>query len=229
MAEGTAVDGGAEQVAAGGAGGEAGGGSDFGPIFERFDQLGASVQDIGERVGQFEHLMSSGEEFGFAEEPDLASMLGLGGAGDEYGYEPDAMQAEQAQRVLQLIGQRDQAMQQQLASIGQELADLRLARGAEDLEQRYPELQEPDAARAAVQAATQWAEGVGQPELALNPSVVELVYKASKADERAAAEVPAGGEGFVRLEGGGGAVPAPNQVDDATRIVQAGGGSTAWF
>lgn len=135
--------------------------------------------------------------------------------------EDDGYEEQEAQRLLEeMIEQR---VQQHLSPIQQQQAirDRDNALGA--LEAQYPELADQKIGREVLDAAVEFAEMIGNPELVNHPAfarVVEREYKSRKADERAAQETPAGSRQDVALETGGGAAPQQVDEDDQDRILR---------
>lgn len=146
------------------------------------------------------------------------------GLAELLGEQPQQQQVpDQFAQAIRALAQQRQEDRQEFERLAGFVQQQQLARDAQDLETRYPELRDQQAAQAAVDAAAKFAESVGMPDLAGLPQVVELVYKASKVDAFAASEVPAGGD-HIGLEPGSGAAPVP-QADVAKGILAAGQGS----
>lgn len=92
----------------------------------------------------------------------------------------------------------------------------------------YPEMQDEQFAKPIIARATELArslnpDAVNRPEFV---DLIEAVYKAHVADQRAAREKPAGERKEVVLEGAGGAAPSEPEEDLAARIVAAGNSSS---
>jgi len=115
-----------------------------------------------------------------------------------------------------------QQVQEALKPFLQQQEEQRLNTETATLEEQYPELRDHDTAEAVVSQAEQLAQSLGMPQLGGTPGFVELVYKAGKADERAASETPTGTREEVELEEGTGAAPSIHENDSAMAIVRAG-------
>lgn len=138
-------------------------------------------------------------------------------------YDPEGQLTPEAQqRALdELIDRRVQSKVEQALSPLQEQReeDRRMAEGAA-LEERYPELQDPAVVEPLVAKAIQWAEAMGNPELAREPRLFELVYMAEAGQAARRSETPAGTQGLPLERGGSaGPDPAPQEEDVAGRLV----------
>lgn len=149
-------------------------------------------------------------------------------------YEPDYGQAYEPGQYDTTQGDPYQEQQQAAAQLQAYIAE-QVAQGvqnavtpwmhrqkAEALEQRYPDLQNPDNAARVVQATQQMAQRMGRPELARDPELVELVYLAERARSNAAQETPADGGQGVALEAAGAAHQAEEE-DAGDRMLRAWG------
>lgn len=194
---------------------------DFGPLMEQFDSRFGDItarldalapaeepaEDVDPWVQEYGHLF---------EEPEQEQDLQQQAAGDA-----------QALQALQALAQRTQGQDHAVQQVMQRLEQMELREQATQLMERYPELREQQHATQALEAAAQAAASLGRPELANSPGLVELVYRASRADALAQSGVPAGDE-HVRLEGGGGAAPTPQDENVGQGIVAAMGGGSIW-
>jgi hypothetical protein len=157
---------------------------------------------------------------------------GQGGYPDPYGV--GEMSDQQAQQVLgQMFQQQLAPIQQQMQQLAEQNTQLRqdrqedlLDRGAAELEQKYPDLQDETKANALVEHAGKLAQELGRPDLVGVPSFLELAHKAQLADERAAGETPA--TSSPALESASGASLAGGEDDPRERIKAAGGKSSLW-
>jgi hypothetical protein len=99
---------------------------------------------------------------------------------------------------------------------------------ANQLEQQYPELQDPGKQTEVLAEAQRLAQQMGTPEMVSNPYFFEMAYLSMAARSRAAAEVPAqNADRGVRLEqpgGGGGPVDSGDGPSAQQRIVGAARG-----
>lgn len=100
------------------------------------------------------------------------------------------------------------------------------------LEDKYPELKQPENAEPVLAAAESWAKRLGNPALAYQSSTLEMVYKALRAEEAAQQEKraeSAGREGSeVVLEGAGGANPGGGSGDDIADLIVKMGKPRGW-
>lgn len=134
-------------------------------------------------------------------------------------YEPFQGQEDQgldAQRVQQMI---QQGVQEAVNPILQERQHEQIL----DLEEEFPDLRKPEVAQATLEASQRLAHRLGQPDRAVDPELLRMVYLAERASKRAESEVPAGQEPTVELEAGAAAATQPPQeLSEADRIVAAG-------
>lgn len=114
------------------------------------------------------------------------------------------------------------ALQEHIGPLRSELQNLRMESEAERLTQEFPELGEPETAEKVVGTARQYAELMGQPELANNVAFWRLVYMAGRAAETANSE-DAGMTDAAHLEGAGGAGLAGSQQVDLGKLITDGG------
>lgn len=202
-----APDGGQEQ--------EAAGGLDLSPVLERFDGLQSNVERLQEMVTQF----AGGEEGEGEEQAD-------GGEDDFdasalFEYDDDIDPAQAQQLLAQLVDQRTQAaLDKSLAPLMERVNGIQVGLDAEQLAAKYPALATREGAEPVVAAARELAQALGNPALATNMQVLELIYKAQMADKHAAGERPAGADGQFELERGSGAGPgAGDEPNIAERII----------
>jgi hypothetical protein len=184
----------------------------------------------GQAPGQMPAQQPSGFD---PSNPYAMDPSGQGGYPDPYGV--GEMSDQQAQQVLgQMFQQQLAPVQQQMQQLAdqnkqlmQQHQEFELDRGAEMLEQKYPDLQDETKANALVEHAGKLAQELGRPDLVGVPSFLELAHKAQLADERAAGETPA--TSSPALESASGASLAGGEDDPRERIKNAGGPRSALF
>lgn len=158
---------------------------------------------------------------------------------DDQGFEPDFQQQPYPQQEYQpgqyapdngLVDQQ-QAQAQAMAQLQQYIATqvqqatqpIVIEQKVKELERQYPELADPQNAQKVFNEAVLYAKRMGNPEMARNPELIELVHLAQQARSNAAQETPADdGTNSVHLEGGG-AAPTEPEMDAADRMLQAWG------
>lgn len=209
---GTGGNEGGAAVAAGAAGGsEAGGGApDIASLIgERFDGLGS-------RFDAFEQRLTALEPEEQIEEQGAAA---AGAAGDEvfpefseedFDERGDVTLEAQTREMNRLI---QQGIETALAPIAQERQQEKWDAYTDALEERYPDLADPDKAQGYIDRAVQRASDLGHPELARNPHFLEDVYLRTRAEEQSDREIPAGSQREVTIERGSGAGPAASSDD----------------
>lgn len=197
---------------------------DFGPVFEYIDQrVGNIGEDIAARfapeVEQEAEVDSFMEEFGdIFENPADAEAEQLAA---------EQQRSDRSLQALQALAQRAQGSDDLLNQMAQRLDAIERRDEADAVMQRLPDLQNPEVAAQAVEAADQMAQRLGMPQLAGSAEFVALVYQASRAEALAQSGVPAGDE-HVHLETAGGAGPVPQDEDIGKGIVTAMGGGSLW-
>lgn len=241
--------GGSEQGGTEQAGGGAAAEFDISPVLEQVTKLGETLDS---RLGEFEQRLPQAEpqpdpynrnEFGqFAglpqeQQPWAGQQPGMQpgaqqGMYDEYGeLTPEAAQAQLQAMINPIVGPMQQQMQQmsqQYAALQQTMQELEMDRGAEHLEQTYPELQDPEKATALVEHASRLAQQLNLPgDLVGRSGFLELVHKAQRADAAAAGETAA--TPGPTLEPAGGASLAGSEPTPQERIKNAGPKHPAWF
>lgn len=172
-------------------------------LTSRFDQLQAPVQQDTRGITDF-----AMQQFEPEADPDPEP---------DYGYEEDDAQAEQ-----RAFEQLQKLVQEQVTQgVQQHIQPFIVRQQAEALEAKYPDLAKPEVAARVMQQAEQFAQQLGQPNLAGSPALIEKLYLAERAGNLAAQETPADGGTGVHLESGGGQ-PQQQQMDERDRIVNMG-------
>lgn len=198
-------------------------------MMARLDELGAQMAKLaGSQQPDPEWQGGISDQFGtdqFQPDPgfDQQGFDPYGQQADQYQpgqYAPDQYQdpqQAQAQAMEQLQGFIREQVQQ---GVQQQVTPWMQQQRANELERQYPALADPKTAGEIVAQTAQYAQKLGRPELARDPQLVELVYLAQQAKTSAAQETPADGGQQVHLESGG-AAPQQEEVDPATRMLQA--------
>lgn len=190
-----------------------GGGFDLSPVLERFDGLQSNFERLQGMVEQFGRPAEAEQDEGQGDEDfDTSGLFDL-----DNGMDP----AEAQQLLAQLVDQRTQSgVDKAIAPLLERINGIQVGLDAEQLAAKYPALGTKEGAEPVVAAARELAEKLGNPALATNMQVIELVYKAQMADQHAAGERPVGAEKGFELERAGGAGPAAGaEPNIAERIV----------
>lgn len=212
-------------------GGEAAQGLDAAAIQQALGPVLQGQDQLRQQLGQFGEILSA-EPWKPAPEADADPGLDFFNALDQGFTDPAYGDAERQQLMQNITGQVDQRVQQQIqqavSPFQEKIADMQREQQIRDLVTAHPEFQDPEVANRIAGPdglARQWAESIGQPELAQNPGFWRLTYMADRAASMANAEQ--GGADASRaatLEGGGGSGPAGGgQVDIAGQILDGGG------
>jgi hypothetical protein len=134
---------------------------------------------------------------------------------------------EAAQRALNEIvaSQVELQVEKRLAPERQERIAERRWNEAVELEKKYPQLADEEFSQRMLDKAERFAKAQGNPELLLEPALLELVYLSELGGERAAQGSSAGADRDVPLEsasGAGGTEDVPED-DIADRLVKLAG------
>jgi hypothetical protein len=212
--------------AAQGEGEGAGQGLDVSALQETLQSLQGGQDDMRQFLQST--LAAQAQQEAPQEEPGLPELDLSAFDPDQPSYDPN----QAAQSLTQYIDQQAQAradalVKEHIDPLREQTETLRRTAEARDLVGEYPELGDEETARNVLGVAEQWAQSIGQPELAANPQVWKLVYLAGRAVDSGNQEgdsPPA-----AHLEGGGGASPAGGQQGGYTApdIVNARRGSNA--
>jgi len=187
------------------------------------------VDGMGTRMDQLQETLlarlGGDEPEAEAEETDWNALL----FGEEADPEVEQQRALDPEGLQQMIDARAQAMMDaQLPALQQQIQSIQVGLDAEQLTAKYPDLADPAIAGPVVSAAKELAEALGRPDLAQNMQVVELVYKAQRADKYAAGEQPVGAEQGFELERAGGAGPAGVEPSIAERVIASQKSQNFW-
>jgi hypothetical protein len=194
-------------------------GPDVSALAEQLGTYGQNMEQMRETLQGMQQFMAQqqtpAEPEGQAPELDLSFL-------DDPQLTPEQLSQQFTSMLDQGVEQRfQQALQQHLSPLQDRVSNMQLTQEAIQLTDEYPELRKPDVAGDVIEASRQYAEMLGQPELANNPMLWRLVYMGIKAADVANTE---GGESpdAAHLEGAGGAGPGGQQVDLVQQIMQGG-------
>jgi hypothetical protein len=206
---------------------------DLSPIQQHTEEL---VRGLGDQMTKgLEQLQESltQQDEGEDDYGDLAALLGLeeDGAQDP-GQQQDAAPDRQAlQQFVDGITQRAEQrvmerVEQTLGPMMEHLGELQMSDISRQLEEQIPELKDEAVAERVLDAAAEWAQSIGQPALALHPTVIKDAWTRLQAQEQAAGG--AGGELDTTLESAGGARPGTPDMGVQQGIVEAGNKNRFW-
>jgi len=179
----------------------------LGERLSAFEQSAQEAQEENRKILQNAPWMQQAEEEPQAPPPpDLSSF-------DENSpnYDPENA-AQRLQEIMQEQGKSaaQQALEEQLGPMREELAELRSQRAADDLAAQFPELEKPEIAKQVIEKTGEYAQMIGDPSLEGNFDFIKLVYMASKAAQRQAEDTGRESPNAATLEAGG-ASPAGSQ------------------
>lgn len=184
-------------------------------LLAQFEQFTGSVNERFDRLEQQQQPEEEDED-----EEDLSAFELSPDDFEDDDFSEDGTLTPEAQKraFSQMV---NAAVQAALEPERARQAEERRSAEADALEQKYPELAEPEVQQKMISRTQEFAQMIGQPELWREPKLLEMVYLADTASRRAGDEIPAGSTQGVRLESGTGAPPAESgqQSDDGDRIV----------
>lgn len=201
--------------------GDAAGGIDLSPVFERIDGLGSRFEQFQQTLAaQQQAPADAGDGNQAGDEFDLTGLFDV-----DQGLDP-----QQAQQMLeQLMESRTQkAIEAATGPLMERINGIQTGLDAEQLAAKYPVLATREGAEPVVNAARALAEHVGDPSLASNMQILELIHQAQMGERAAAGERPAGADPGFELERAGGAGPAAEQPNIAAGIKSAGSRNGFW-
>lgn len=140
----------------------------------------------------------------------------------EDGYEEQQLQQWLAEQI-------DRGVQERLTPVQVELQRDKRDQSFKNLQEKYPEFRQDDVQRKYVSQAASLLERLN-PRALDSPDLIDLaevMYKADKADERAAQETPATGRG-PQLERDGGAAPSEPEESLEERLMKKHQAQRAW-
>jgi hypothetical protein len=177
-----------------------------GQITELRSQVPQYQQPLREAVNQPAQPQEQPWDQQQQQEPDPA---------DPY-YDPQYEQQQAMQQLQQYI--QDQVQQ----GVQSQITPYIRQQQAIELENKYPDLQNPQVAGPLVEEATKFAQQLGKPELAGDPRFIEKIYLAQSASSQAAQQTAADGDNGVHLEGAG-AAPQAQEGDAGDDMLNAWG------
>ena len=194
-------------------GGEAAQAPDLSSLTEQLGQVASGQEELRQFLAsqpwQQQEAEAQQQE---PEEPPIEADLSFLDPGDP-NYDPEQV----SQRLTSLVGQLvnhgvEQGIQQHVAPLREQQAEMRREAEAERLVGEFPELADTDTANEVVNASRQYAAVLGVPQLGDEPAFWRIMYAAGRAFD-AAREEGSGDPGAAHLEGGGGANPGASQAD----------------
>lgn len=178
-------------------------------------QMAETLQGLAGTQEEMRQFLATQAEAGAAaadaatqqqEQPKPADLSFLDESSPQYDPEQAAARFDQVMREA-AGSEAQRLMQEQLAPLQQQVADMRTEREADTLMGEFPELGKPEVAAEAMKTVELAAEQIGRPELAGNAQFVRYIYMAGRAAELAQKQDGASGAGVATLEGAGGASP----------------------
>ena len=201
--------------------GGAEGGADLAQALEILQQQGAGQEEMRQQLTQMAHFFQNQQQQDDPGEPDPEPLDLSFLDASEPGYDPDFA----SQRLEQILAERDQRneerwRQQYVDPLRNDLSDLRLSQGMQDLAAEFPDIAEN--ADGFIDLVNQAADAMGMPDARNNVQFMRFVRLAAAGAEAANTENGAESPQAAHLEGGGGATPAGgSQVDLGDQIISA--------
>lgn len=202
-----------------GQGGEAAQGPDWGSLSGQLDQLVGGQEELRQYLSTEPWRQQEGGEEPTPAEPQAPEVdLSWLDPADP-GYDPDQIGERLTSTFAQYV---EQAQQQAIAPVQQQLQEMRQEAELRDLLGEFPDLGDEQTSRQVVEAAHSYAQALNMPALANEAGFIRLVYLSGRAID-AAQQEGAEAPGAAHLEGGGGANPGGSQVDPVDAILKPGG------
>jgi hypothetical protein len=222
-----APSGDAQQGENGGGEAQAQQGPDVGALTEQLNALGQGMEGMREFLQSQPWQQQPDEGAGGEPEPQTIDPSAL----SEYTYGDEDAAKQLASVIESQMAQREAALRQEfqreLGTVNERVSERERLEQMGELVAEFPDMQNPDVARAIVQQAHELAaaHGWGE-EWANSPSSWRLVYAAQEMHKQAQEE----GNGApqpAHLEGGGGAAQAqsPNPGDDFLKMLDGSAGT----
>ncbi len=172
------------------------------------DQLGSRFDALEGTIGELQQSWQSQQQ----PQEDMYEPQAI----DPYGYDQQQQgQVDQYGNPVEQQGmdQRQiQSMVEQGINKGLEpIQQYMLGQQLSQLTEKYPEMQDPKVIQQLDQTTGMLAQQFGNPALATDPRIVEMAFKAYRADQLASQQTPAGNQSDVQLEQSGATPPAQEQ------------------
>jgi hypothetical protein len=186
-------------------------GPDLSPIFDRLDQLGGTIGQLAEQFQGFQPQQQQEPETNWWESlyADPNAQQEPQQLVDQFGNPIQAQQAQQQLNPEALQNAINQAIQQGLGPMTQQLQGLQQQQHLNTLLEKVPQLKDPEVAQRTQELVAQQIGHLSpevQQALVWDPGFIETVFKAAEAEKLAGAQEPAGGQA-PQLEAAGGAHP----------------------
>jgi hypothetical protein len=198
---------------------------DLSALADRLDEMAQGQDELRafltqNQFGPGDHAWPEDDGGGDDRDFDLDA-LGLEQAGLDPG-DDFALDGDPAADAQELADHFAAMVDHQTAPLRNEIADLRQAHEASELIAEFPEMGDGETAEQVLTMTAQFAQVLGQPELAGNLQLARVVYLAGRAVEMAQQEGEEP-ERAAHLEGGGGAGPAGGRGVSAAQSIVEGG------
>lgn len=193
-------------------------GPDFGALSSQLEQLVGGQEELRQYLSS-EPWRQQAEPETAQQEPEKPEVdLSWLDPADP-AYDPEQLTQRLTDTFAQYV---EQAQQQAIAPVMQQMTEMRQEAELRDLLQEFPDLGDEQTSRQVVEAAHQYAQALGMPHAANEAGFLRLVYLSGRAID-AAQQEGAEAPGAAHLEGGGGANPGSSQVDPVDAILKPGG------
>lgn len=206
---------------------------DLSPVLQQIEALGGRLGGMEQMVQQF---VGPEAEGGGDEDATLAALAEFYGgqipAEQQQVQQPQFNPEAASQLVEALEAKFGTQVQSAVEPLLQQVSALTAQAHADQLQTKYPELKDPEVAKAVVTGSMQMAQEMGfPPEAGKHPAAVSRFYESMRYQQIANGEVPVDSITNPTLEPGGGASPRGgigSQGGTAADIVAARGGNSFW-
>lgn len=196
------------------------GGPDWGALSGQLDQLVGGQEELRQYLSSEPwNQQQQGDPAQQQQEPQQPEVdLSFLDPADP-AYDPEQLTERLTSTFAQYV---EQAQQQAMAPVMQQMAEMRQEAELRDLLGEFPDLGDEQTSRQVVEAAHQYAQALGMPQAANEAGFLRLVYLSGRAIDAAQGE-GSGDPGAAHLEGGGGPGAGASQVDPVDAILKPGG------
>lgn len=185
-------------------------GPDLAALASQMEQFAGGQEELRNSLQALQQALPPQE----AEQPQADEPLDLSFL-DDPGVDPEAQQ-EALRNAFAQVAQ--QTAEQATAPLREQITDLKLQRDAQALVDEFPEFADPEVAQGVLKASEDYAQLLGQPDLAGQPAFWRIMFAAGRAFDQSKTEGDQ--PDAAHLEGGSGAQPGGSGEDHADLIKQ---------
>lgn len=202
---------------------QAQGGADYAAMARQLEAHSSGLEESRQMMSQILQAVQGPQEPPADTGQQTDDGMDLSFLGDDQGYDPAAAAQQLQSAMAREIDSRLKPLQEQYDN---RIGEIERENQANALVAEFPDIAETETSQRVVKLAAEFAEQLGQPDLANNPKMWRIAYMVGRAAEAANSE-GAEPSSAAHLEGGAGATPAGSQVslDDVRASIVNGGGA----